>query len=56
MPEPRTVAELAGSEALALVATPAPPAGYGPLSPDRPVPGRPLRLNPLYRDGVLHWP
>ncbi|MGK5499317.1 hypothetical protein ACSNOF_15465, partial [Streptomyces sp. URMC 125] len=26
------------------------------LSPARPVPGRPLRPNPLYRDGLLRWP
>ncbi|MDQ1033791.1 SAM-dependent methyltransferase [Streptomyces sp. V3I8] len=56
VPQPRTAAELAGSEAVALVATPPPPAGYGPFAPDRPVPGRPLRPNPLYHDGVLRWP
>ncbi|WP_221353524.1 class I SAM-dependent methyltransferase [Streptomyces beigongshangae] len=56
VPPPRPPAELAGCEALALVGAPPPPAGYGPLSPDRPVPGRPLRPNPLYHDGVLHWP
>ncbi|WP_309126585.1 hypothetical protein, partial [Kocuria sp.] len=55
-PRPRAAGELAGCEAMALVSTPPPPSGYGPLSPDRPVPGRPLRPNPLYRDGLLHWP
>ncbi|MEU9581131.1 class I SAM-dependent methyltransferase [Streptomyces chilikensis] len=55
-PRPRTPGELAGCEAMALVSAPPPPPGHGPLSPDRPVPGRPLRLNPLYRDGLLHWP
>ncbi|MFD7709774.1 class I SAM-dependent methyltransferase [Streptomyces sp. NPDC059785] len=55
-PRPRTTGELAGCEAVALVGAPPPPPAYGPLSPDRPVPGRPLRPNPLYRDGVLRWP
>ncbi|MFI6210028.1 class I SAM-dependent methyltransferase [Streptomyces sp. NPDC051041] len=55
-PRPRTPGELAGCEALALVGAPPPPPGYGPRSPDRPVPGRPLRPNPLYHDGLLRWP
>ncbi|MFF8035242.1 class I SAM-dependent methyltransferase [Streptomyces sp. NPDC016626] len=55
-PRPRTAGELAGCEAMALVSTPPPPPGHGRLSPDRPVPGRPLRPNPLYRDGRLRWP
>lgn len=56
-PRPRPAGELAGCEAMALVAAPPPPApGHGSRSPDRPVPGRPLRLNPLYRSGVLRWP
>lgn len=55
-PQPRTAGELGSCEAMALVSTPPPPPGHGPLSPDRPVPGRLLRPNPLYRDGLLHWP
>ncbi|WP_202917820.1 methyltransferase domain-containing protein [Streptomyces taklimakanensis] len=55
-PRPRPVADLAHCEALALADAPPPPPGQGLPSPARPVPGRPLRLNPLYRDGLLHWP
>ncbi|MFD3824250.1 class I SAM-dependent methyltransferase [Streptomyces sp. NPDC058625] len=55
-PRSRGAGELAGCEAMALVSIPPPPPVYGPLSPDRPVPGRSLRPNPLYRDGLLRWP
>ncbi|CAL9610556.1 hypothetical protein SUDANB58_05626 [Streptomyces sp. enrichment culture] len=55
-PRSRTAGELAGCQAMALVSAPPPPPWHGPLSPDRPVPGRPLRPNPLYHDGLLHWP
>lgn len=55
-PRPRPPGELAGCEAMALVGAPPPPPAYRSLSPDRPVPGRPLRPNPLYRGGVLRWP
>ncbi|MFB8384568.1 class I SAM-dependent methyltransferase [Streptomyces rubiginosohelvolus] len=55
-PRPRTTGALAGCEAMALVSVPSPPTEYGPLSVDRPVAGRPLRCNPLYSDGSLHWP
>ncbi|MDO0929378.1 class I SAM-dependent methyltransferase [Streptomyces sp. TG1A-8] len=56
LPRPRAAGALTGCEAMALVSVPPPPPGYGPLSPERPVPGRPLRPNPLYHDGLLHWP
>ncbi|WP_107488063.1 class I SAM-dependent methyltransferase [Streptomyces carminius] len=56
-PAPRSVRELAGSAALALVDAPAPPpVHHRPGRLLRPVPGRPLRLNPLYRAGRRHWP
>lgn len=55
-PRPRPVEDLAHCEALALADAPPPPPGHGLLSPARPVPGRPLRPNPLYRDGLLRWP
>ena len=56
VPRPRPADELNSCEAIGLVGTPPPPAGYGPLSPDRPVAWRPLRPNPLYHGGVLRWP
>ncbi|WP_345624782.1 class I SAM-dependent methyltransferase [Streptomyces ziwulingensis] len=55
-PRPRTTAALAGCEAMALVSASPPAPGHGPRSVARPVPGRPLRLNPLYADGALRWP
>lgn len=55
-PPARTTGSLADCEAMAVVGVPAPSAGYGPRSVDRPVSGRPLRRNPLYVDGVLRWP
>ncbi|MFD4025780.1 class I SAM-dependent methyltransferase [Streptomyces sp. NPDC058576] len=55
-PRARTPEALTDCEAMAVVSVPSPPPGYGPLSVDRPVAGRPLRRNPLYSGGSLRWP
>ncbi|CAN5209338.1 hypothetical protein BH24ACT10_BH24ACT10_00110 [soil metagenome] len=51
-PRPAPIPDLAASEAIALVA--GDPLAPAPVDLGEPV--GPLRLNPLYRDGVLTWP
>ena len=54
-PRPTSAAALAGAPAIALTTgAGAPGPAAGPLT--TPGPGAPLRRNPLYADGRLHWP